>query len=81
MIGNENNEIDISSFQVSNMGMCMVKDDIIEASMDPSLIRVKKSTPTHYIPEVFYKYKNYNNKIIYYNSHYIPAYYCQVHLY
>ena len=38
--------------------MAMVRDNIIEASVDPTLVRVRESTPEQYIPEVFYKYKN-----------------------
>ncbi|KAI9366092.1 NPL4 family-domain-containing protein [Zopfochytrium polystomum] len=56
--GNESSQIDIACYQVSNMGVAMVKDGIIEASVDPSLMRVKASSPEQYIPEVFYKYKN-----------------------
>ncbi|TPX57135.1 hypothetical protein PhCBS80983_g04022 [Powellomyces hirtus] len=58
MVGNEDGGIDISSFQVSNTAMAMVRDDIIEASVEPSLMRVKQLTEEHYVPEVFYKYKN-----------------------
>ncbi|KAI8810108.1 NPL4 family-domain-containing protein [Cladochytrium replicatum] len=56
--GNEEGNIDISSFQVSNTCMAMVNADIIEASVNPSLMRVKESTLKHYVPEVFFKYKN-----------------------
>ncbi|KND04917.1 nuclear protein localization protein 4 [Spizellomyces punctatus DAOM BR117] len=58
MTGNEDGGIDISSFQVSNTAMAMVRDDIVEASVEPSLMRVKQSTNEQYVPEVFYKYKN-----------------------
>ncbi|KAI8821886.1 NPL4 family-domain-containing protein, partial [Fimicolochytrium jonesii] len=58
MTGNEDGGIDISTFQVSNTAMAMVRDDIIEASVEPSLVRVKQLTDEHYVPEVFYKYKN-----------------------
>lgn len=57
-LGNEDRGIDISSFQVSNTAMAMVRDDIVEASVEPSLMRVKQSTNEQYVPEVFYKYKN-----------------------
>ncbi|KAI8998201.1 NPL4 family-domain-containing protein [Gaertneriomyces semiglobifer] len=56
--GNEDGGIDISSFQVSNTAMAMVRDCIVEASVEPSLMRVKQSTDEQYVPEVFYKYKN-----------------------
>ncbi len=38
--------------------MTMVHDGILEASVDPALMRVKASTSESYVPEVFYKYKN-----------------------
>lgn len=38
--------------------MAMVRDGIVEASVDPALMRVKASTHECYVPEVFYKYKN-----------------------
>jgi NPL4 family len=36
----------------------MTRDGIIEASTNPALMRVAPSTPTKYIPDVFFKYKN-----------------------
>ena len=36
----------------------MARDGIIEASVDPSLLRVVASSNQHYVPEVFYKYRN-----------------------
>ncbi|ORY04423.1 nuclear protein localization protein-like protein 4 [Basidiobolus meristosporus CBS 931.73] len=56
--GNETGDIDVSSYQVSNSCVAMVDADIIEASIKPSIMRVKEATSTRYIPEVFYKYKN-----------------------
>ncbi|CAG8650560.1 15920_t:CDS:10, partial [Cetraspora pellucida] len=56
--GNTNGDIDVSAYQVSNICTSMVAEDIIEASVDPSIIRVKESTSEKYVPEVFYKYKN-----------------------
>ncbi|KAI8843214.1 NPL4 family-domain-containing protein [Chytriomyces cf. hyalinus JEL632] len=56
--GNEDNGIDISCFQISNVGVGMVRDGIVEASVDPGLLRVKASSNEQYIPEVFYKFKN-----------------------
>ncbi len=56
--GNEESNIDIQAYQISNIGMAMVRDEIVEASVDPALMRVKKSTSEQYVPEVFYKYKN-----------------------
>ncbi|KAJ3041408.1 nuclear protein localization protein 4 [Rhizophlyctis rosea] len=56
--GNEENGIEPFSYQVSNFAMAMVRDGIVEASVEPSLMRVKESTNERYVPEVFYKYKN-----------------------
>ena len=38
--------------------MAMIKADICEPTIEPSLMRVKESTPAHYVPEVFCKFKN-----------------------
>ncbi|KAJ3202828.1 nuclear protein localization protein 4 [Entophlyctis luteolus] len=56
--GNEDGGIDISCFQISNTGAAMVRDGIIEASVDPGLVRVKSTTNDQYVPEVFYKFTN-----------------------
>ncbi|CAG8433598.1 10909_t:CDS:10 [Diversispora eburnea] len=56
--GNENGDIDVSAYQVSNTCSAMVSADIIEPSVDPGVMRVKESTSERYVPEVFYKYKN-----------------------
>ncbi|RHZ78677.1 hypothetical protein Glove_158g49 [Diversispora epigaea] len=56
--GNENGDIDVSAYQVSNTCSAMVSADIIEPSVDPGVMRVKESTSKRYVPEVFYKYKN-----------------------
>ena len=56
--GNKSNEIDIESYQVSNIAVSLAKDGIIEASVDPSLMRVVSSSSTKYVPELFYKYRN-----------------------
>ncbi|KAI9102705.1 NPL4 family-domain-containing protein [Phlyctochytrium arcticum] len=64
MTGNEDGGIDISSFQVSNTAMAMVRDELIEASVEPSLMHVKPSTNEQYVPEVFYKYKNHYGLMI-----------------
>jgi len=63
-IGNETGGVDIFSYQVSNIAVAMTRDEIIEASIDPAVMRVCKSTPTQYVPEVFYKYKNAYNLLV-----------------
>ncbi|GBC05311.1 hypothetical protein RclHR1_06170015 [Rhizophagus clarus] len=56
--GNESGDIGVNAYQVSNTCAAMVSADIIEASIDPNIMRVKESTSERYVPEVFYKYKN-----------------------
>ena len=62
--GNTDGGIDIFSYQVSNMCSIMARENLIEASVDPSLMRVRSSTDAQYVPEVFYKYKNEYNIMV-----------------
>jgi nuclear protein localization family protein 4 len=64
VLGNQENQIDFFPYQVSNSGISMTRDKIIEASADPALMRVCTSTPVKYIPDVFFKYKNKYNLMI-----------------
>ena len=56
--GTPEGAIDVAAYQVSEQAMGMVDAGIIEPSVDPAVIRVRASTPEHYVPEVFYRYKN-----------------------
>lgn len=56
--GNEKGKIDVQAYMVSHICEAMVRDSILEASIEPSLMRVVKAREGVYIPEVFYKYKN-----------------------
>ncbi|EPQ29157.1 uncharacterized protein PFL1_03444 [Pseudozyma flocculosa PF-1] len=56
--GTEDGGIDVSSYQVSEQAMGMVQADMIEASVNPNIIRVKPSGDALYVPEVFYRYTN-----------------------
>lgn len=56
--GTEDGAIDVSAYQISEQGMGMVQADMIEASVNPNIIRVKPSEGARYVPEVFYRYTN-----------------------
>lgn len=64
VVGNEQGAIDIQSYQVSNSAVSMARDGIIEASVEPSLMRVSSATPVKYVPDVFFKYKNEYNIMV-----------------
>lgn len=51
--GNVNGEIDIASYQVSAAAEAMYEADLIEPSMNPSVMRVKSRSDTRYVPDVF----------------------------
>ncbi|OLY85670.1 Nuclear protein localization protein 4 [Smittium mucronatum] len=71
--GNEDNDIDISAWQISNTGVALETSNLIVASSEPSLMMVRqpktnldpsKSEPNipsnvlPYVPEILYKYKD-----------------------
>lgn len=56
--GNTEGEIDVAAYQVSEQAMGMVEADMIEASVHPTIIRVKPNDATRYVPDVFYRYTN-----------------------
>ncbi|KAI0803035.1 NPL4 family-domain-containing protein [Irpex lacteus] len=62
LTGTEDGAIDVSAYQVSEQACAMVDADMIEASVDPGIVRVKEEDRTtdsaRYIPDVFFRFKN-----------------------
>lgn len=62
LTGTPEGGVDISAYQVSEQAEAMVAADMIEASVDPGIVRVKEEdrneTSARYVPDVFYRYKN-----------------------
>jgi len=58
----EDGQVDVSAYQVSEQAVAMVEADMIEASVDPGIVRVKdenrEADSARYIPDVFFSYKN-----------------------
>ncbi|KAF4623437.1 hypothetical protein D9613_001678 [Agrocybe pediades] len=58
----EDGQIDVSAYQVSEQAVAMVDADMIEASVEPGIVRVKEESreqdSARYIPDVFFTYKN-----------------------
>ncbi|KAJ3768928.1 NPL4 family-domain-containing protein [Lentinula raphanica] len=62
LTGTEDGAIDVSAYQVSEQATAMVEADMIEASVDPGIVRVKEedrsANAARYVPDVFFSYKN-----------------------
>jgi nuclear protein localization protein 4 homolog len=50
--------IDVSAYMASEQASAMVDADMIEASVEPGIVRLKEAEEGRYIPDVFYRYKN-----------------------
>ncbi|CAE6452256.1 unnamed protein product [Rhizoctonia solani] len=48
----------VEAYMASEQAAAMVEADMVEASVDPGVVRVKEEGPGRYIPEVFYRYRN-----------------------
>lgn len=55
LTGTEEGGIDVIAWQATEQGEAMVKAGLVEASVDPGVVRVRKPGPGEYIPEVFYR--------------------------
>ncbi|KAH9919119.1 polyubiquitin-tagged protein recognition complex Npl4 component [Fomitopsis serialis] len=62
LTGTADGGIDVSAYQVSEQACAMVEADMIEASVDPGIVRVKEEDRSQdsarYVPDVFFRYKN-----------------------
>ncbi|EIW64969.1 polyubiquitin-tagged protein recognition complex Npl4 component [Trametes versicolor FP-101664 SS1] len=62
LTGTEEGGIDVSAYQVSEQACAMLDADMIEASVDPNIMRVKEEDreegSARYVPDVFFRYKN-----------------------
>ena len=58
----EDGQVDVAAYQVSEQAVAMVDADMIEASVDPGIVRVKEEDRSRdsarYVPDVFFTYKN-----------------------
>ena len=58
----EDGQVDIAAYQASEQAVAMVDADMIEASVDPGIVRIKEEDRSEdsarYIPDVFFSYKN-----------------------
>ncbi|KAG6886821.1 hypothetical protein C0992_002181 [Termitomyces sp. T32_za158] len=58
----EDGHVDVSAYQVSEQAVAMVEADMIEASVDPGIVRVKEEDRSQetarYVPDVFFTFKN-----------------------
>ena len=55
LTGIEEGGIDVIAWQATEQGEAMVKAGIVEASVEPGIVRVRKPGEGEYIPEVFYR--------------------------
>lgn len=55
LTGTEEGGVDVIAWQATEQAEAMVKAGIVEASVDPGVVRVRKPGDGEYIPEVFYR--------------------------
>jgi nuclear protein localization family protein 4 len=54
LTGTQDGGIDILAFQATEQAVAMVQADMIEASVDPGTVRVKREEDARYVPDVFF---------------------------
>ena len=64
LTGTKDGAVDIAAYQVSEQAVGMLHADMIEASVDPGIMRVKEESrgedggTARYVPDVFFRYRN-----------------------
>lgn len=64
LTGTADGAVDVSAYQVSEQAVGMLQADMIEASVDPGMVRVKEESrgedgsTARYVPDVFFRYRN-----------------------
>ncbi|KIY51319.1 NPL4-domain-containing protein [Fistulina hepatica ATCC 64428] len=60
LTGTEDGQVDVSAYQMSEQACAMVDADMIEASVEPNIVRIKTDDreAARYVPDVFFAYKN-----------------------
>ena len=54
MTGTEDGGVDVLAYQASEQAVAMRQADMVEASVEPGTVRVKKEGQARYVPDVFY---------------------------
>lgn len=62
--GNLENQIDITCYQISVKGEALVNADFIMGSTNPSMLYLKETDDTRYVPEIFFTKKNEYNLMV-----------------
>ncbi|KAI0257339.1 polyubiquitin-tagged protein recognition complex Npl4 component [Lactifluus subvellereus] len=64
LTGTVDGAVDVAAYQVSEQAVGMLQADMIEASVDPGIMRVKEESrgedggTARYVPDVFFRYRN-----------------------
>lgn len=54
LTGTVDGGVDVVAYQASEQAVKMREADVVEASVDPGMVRVKKEGKERYVPDVFY---------------------------